>query len=249
MQALKKVDKFEQRVYQVPFPKGFAASLARSGMQNGFKAILTKGSNTMLQVCESLINNTNLIQDLQIFELLVADVAFCGPILSDLLNIPRVELCPVPARVPASSRNIPAPPSYVPVFYTGNTDQMTFFQRVKNVLMYGLQMVLVELLFERKFNNLKMKYNIKPERNFWQAMADYEMILISTDFAIEYPHPLLPCKYINERSHCVSLSLRLSYALSSVLSLESNKNIFKKKRKWQCKTCHCLLTAGKLIYL
>ena len=211
MQALKKADRFEQRVYQVPFPKGFLATVVDSGMQNqnGIKGLLTKVLKTMLKVCESLINNTSLIQDLQIFELLVADSGywFCSPILSDLLNIPRVELCPFPARVAAITGNIPVPPSYVPVFETGNTDQMTFLQRVKNVFMYGLQMLFVELIFARNFNNLKMKYNIKPERNIWQAMADYEMILISTDFAIEYPHPLLPCKYINERSLRVLLCL------------------------------------------
>ena len=39
---------------------------------------------------------------------------------------------------------------------------------------------------------LKVKYNIKPERSFQEALADAEMVIIGADFAVEYPQPLLP---------------------------------------------------------
>ena len=39
---------------------------------------------------------------------------------------------------------------------------------------------------------LKVKYNIKPERSFEEALADAEMVIIGADFAVEYPQPLLP---------------------------------------------------------
>ena len=174
------------------------ANLAGNVIKKGFIEALKGGSKHFVTLCESILNNTDLIHDLKRFELLVADALFCGPILSDLLEIPRVELCAFPPRVGMAAllRNIPVPPSYVPVFLSRNTDHMTLLQRVKNVLVYGLQRVLLDLFFMRPFNNLKTKYHIKPERSIWKAAADYEMLLISTDFAVEYPHPLMPCKYI-----------------------------------------------------
>ena len=44
----------------------------------------------------------------------------------------------------------------------------------------------------RKMDALKVKYNIKPERSFQEALADAEMVIIGADFAVEYPQPLLP---------------------------------------------------------
>ena len=41
-------------------------------------------------------------------------------------------------------------------------------------------------------NNLKIKFNIKPERSFQEAIGDAEMVIITADFALEYPLPLLP---------------------------------------------------------
>ena len=41
-------------------------------------------------------------------------------------------------------------------------------------------------------NALKVKYNINPERSFQESAGDAEMVLITADFALEYPQPLIP---------------------------------------------------------
>ena len=41
-------------------------------------------------------------------------------------------------------------------------------------------------------NALKVKYNTKPERSFQETAGDAEMVIITADFALEYPQPLLP---------------------------------------------------------
>ena len=195
--TVKKSEKFEHKVFQVPLQKDFMEKQAGNMIKNGFMAMIQGGgAQKLITVCECILNNTELHRDLQGFDLLVSDTMFCGPLLSELLEIPRVDLCPIPPRTGLVSftRNFPAPPSYVPVMMSGNTDRMTFLQRVKNVLMYGIQSVAFSFILPMPFNSLKMKYNIKPERSFLQAAADYELVLISADFAMDYPQPLLPCK-------------------------------------------------------
>ena len=196
-QTVKKSEKFKHKVFRVPLQKNFMEKEAQNMIKNGLMGFFQGGGALKLvTVCECILNNTELHRDLQGFDLLVSDALFCGPILSDLLEIPRVELCPVPPRTGYVSfaRNFPAPPSYVPVMMSGNTKRMTFLQRVKNVLMYGIQSLVFSVIFPMPFNSLKIKYNIKPERSFLQAAADYELILILADFAIDYPQPLPPCK-------------------------------------------------------
>ena len=51
---------------------------------------------------------------------------------------------------------------------------------------------LLDLLFGSIMNNLKVKYNIKSERSYEEAVGGAELVLIAADFALEYPQPLLP---------------------------------------------------------
>ena len=87
---------------------------------------------------------------------------------------------------------IPMPVSYVPQLLTGFTDKMTFMERVMNLGAYLGGLVMTNLAFARPMNALKVKYNIKPERDFKEALRDAELILITADFELEYPQPLLP---------------------------------------------------------
>ena len=50
----------------------------------------------------------------------------------------------------------------------------------------------MDLLIGSTMNGLKVKYNIKPERSWQQAVGDAELVIITADFALEYPQPLLP---------------------------------------------------------
>ena len=50
----------------------------------------------------------------------------------------------------------------------------------------------MELAISGMMNGLKEKYNITPERSYQEAVFDAEMVIITADFALEYPQPLLP---------------------------------------------------------
>ena len=69
---------------------------------------------------------------------------------------------------------------------------MTFVERAINFGVYLGVNLFVNFAIDRQMNALKVKYNIKPERSFLQAARDTELVILTADFALEYPQPLLP---------------------------------------------------------
>ena len=87
----------------------------------------------------------------------------------------------------------PMPVSYVPQLSKPDfTAKMTFIQRVLNLAAYFVGKLALSIVTDRTMNNLKIEYNVKPERSFQEAAGDAELVLITADFALEYPLPLLP---------------------------------------------------------
>ena len=88
---------------------------------------------------------------------------------------------------------IPMPVSYVPGLFSGLTDEMTFMERVINLLSYlCLKTFWMDLVSSSAMNGHKIKYKIEHEKSYQEAVGDAEMVLIVADFALEYPQPLLP---------------------------------------------------------
>ena len=120
-------------------------------------------------------------------------MAFCGPLAGELLGIPRVEIFLLPPNLLLGVYHMkPMPVSYVPQLLTGFTDKTTLMERVINLGAYLSGKLFVSLTYDRIMNALKVKYNINPERSFQESAGDAEMVLITADFALEYPQPLIP---------------------------------------------------------
>uniref|UniRef100_A0A8C4PSP8 UDP-glucuronosyltransferase n=1 Tax=Equus asinus TaxID=9793 RepID=A0A8C4PSP8_EQUAS len=141
-------------------------------------------SDSILKLCKDVVLNKKLVRKLQEskFDLVLADaVGPCGELLAELLKIPLMySLRFVPGhKIEKYSGGLPFPPSYVPVVMSELSDQMTFMERVKNMLylfsenylVYSHYKTLISLTF------LMRKAEMWLVRNYW-------------DF--EFPHPVLP---------------------------------------------------------
>ena len=154
-----------------------------------------KMNEVLSTLCESVLNSTEILKELEGFDLIIYDGISNGAVLiGEKFDIPRVEILPDPPNVPFGgfAHMIPMPLSYVPQLITEFSNEMTFVERVLNLGAYLVSKLGVSLLSYRKMDALKVKYNIKPERSFEEALADAEMVIIGADFAVEYPQPLLP---------------------------------------------------------
>ncbi|XP_060088508.1 UDP-glucuronosyltransferase 1A1-like isoform X1 [Heteronotia binoei] len=153
----------------------------------------TRNASTLfLNTCKELLYNKELMAYLEENQFEVAfmvPVPPCGQILAEHLSLPSVYYSGwLPCGLEATQ--CPDPPSYVPKFFTGNTDQMDFSQRVKNFLVSSLQFLICSLLYS-PFNDLSTEF-LKREMTVSELYSHASVWLLRFDFAFEYPRPIMP---------------------------------------------------------
>ena len=188
-------EKIPHMTFQVPYKPSFVEDkLIRPALEENKYKVGWNFNNIQLVMCECLLNSSELLQELKSFDLIVYEsTAPCGVLLSQILRIQSVIIVVGPPNYGFSIYHmVPLPLSYVPMHGSGFTSKMTFMQRVANFGRYSLIKVLLDLLFVRPWDALKVKFNIKPERSFQEGLGDAELVIFLADFALEFPQPLLP---------------------------------------------------------
>ncbi|XP_055494396.1 UDP-glucuronosyltransferase 1A1-like [Leucoraja erinacea] len=147
-----------------------------------------------LTTCESLLYNSELMSELaeRNFSAVLTDPFVpCGAIVAEFLSLPTVNLLRgIPCGLDYSATQCPRPLSYVPRFFTGNTDRMTFLQRIKNLLVNFLEPWLCRFLYA-PFEELAIRF-LKKDVTLVQLLSQTSIWLMRYDFIMEYPRPLMP---------------------------------------------------------
>ncbi|XP_038046304.1 UDP-glucuronosyltransferase 2B10-like [Patiria miniata] len=151
-----------------------------------------------LRECDDLLGDAATMKRLreEKFDMLVADGYIpCIPLLAQALNIPFIYNCAVHA-VPSKHgmwAGLPIDPSYIPERVLGLTDRMTFIQRVQNVLAHTYYKFwrFLNVGF-RRFDQLKVKYNIRPELSTYESNKQASLYMFDGSFALEFPRPMQP---------------------------------------------------------
>lgn len=179
----------------MPLKPDYMDDYIRLVIEGFWKQGMVRLMDSQKALCEGALNSTEFLKKVQDYDLLVYDspTAMCGVLVGELLSIRRVQILLSALNSPLGfDHMIPMPVSYVPRLCLGFSDKMTFIQRFINLASYLGEKPLFDILFGGMMNSLKVKYNIKPERSYQEAVGDAELVLIAGDFALEYPQPLLP---------------------------------------------------------
>ena len=90
----KRGDKIPHKKFQVPFKSGFIEeTLIRPALEGNKHMIGWNAYKLHLTMCESLLNSTELLEELKDFDLIVYDsFGPCAILLSDLLRLPKVAI-------------------------------------------------------------------------------------------------------------------------------------------------------------
>ncbi|KAB1282984.1 UDP-glucuronosyltransferase 2B31 [Camelus dromedarius] len=153
-------------------------------------------SDILITGCKDLVSNKKLMTKLHEsrFDVVLADaIGPCGELLAEILQIPLVySLRFSPGfLLEKYGGKLPLPPSYVPVIMSELGDQMTFMERVKN-MMYVLYFDFWFQTFnEKKWNQFYSEVLGRPTTLF-ETIGKADMWLIRTFWDFEFPHPLLP---------------------------------------------------------
>ena len=186
-------EKIPHKVYQVPFERGYLEDMiAKTALKESMFKLFSKVTEYAQTNWDSLLKSKELIEDLRNADLIVYEgMAFATILVSDLHKIPRVSVFPVIPR-PGGFLMFPSPVSYVPMSLTGFTSKMSFLQRVMNLGAYFALNAVFHFTTVRPLAALKAKYNITPETDIQEALKNDELVIVSSDFALDYPQPLLP---------------------------------------------------------
>ncbi|KAK2853569.1 hypothetical protein Q5P01_006230 [Channa striata] len=126
------------------------------------------------------------------FDLLLTDPCWgSGVILAKYLNLPLVYNVRWLIGGEGHLAIAPSPISYIPITGSGNTDKMTFLQRVHNMVLYLVVKSQNYLVGKLVYQPISDKY-LGPNYDFNQFLLDADLWLMRVDFAFEYPRPTMP---------------------------------------------------------
>ncbi|XP_051767824.1 UDP-glucuronosyltransferase 1-6-like isoform X5 [Ctenopharyngodon idella] len=155
---------------------------------------LRKIIDYMSSTTESLFKNQELIEFLrdQNFDAVLTDPALpMGAILAYNLSVPAVYMLRgIPCGIDAVATACPNPPSYVPRFFTKNSDRMSFGQRVLNLLVSMLEPLMCTFMywpFEEATSNF-----LQRDVSMTEILSTGAVWLMRYDFSLEFPKPLMP---------------------------------------------------------
>ncbi|XP_054947148.1 UDP-glucuronosyltransferase 1A3-like [Physeter macrocephalus] len=144
--------------------------------------------------CEQLFYTKDLIRHLNAssFDVVLTDPVYpCGAVLAKYLSIPAVFfLRSIPCDLDIEGTACPNPFSYVPRLLTMNSDHMTFFQRVKNVL-YPLTLKYICQVSFTPYARIASDL-LHREVSLVDIFGSASIWLFRGDFVMDYPRPIMP---------------------------------------------------------
>ncbi|XP_012875568.1 PREDICTED: UDP-glucuronosyltransferase 2B15-like [Dipodomys ordii] len=153
-------------------------------------------SDFWLNTCKEAALNKELIARLRKarFDVVIADaMGPCGELLAELLEIPFVyTLRFYPGYTTEKySGGLLFPPSYVPVILSGLSGQMTFMERVENMICMLYFDFWFETLDSKKWSRFYSEVLGRPT-TLMETMSKAEIWLIRSYWDLEFPRPTLP---------------------------------------------------------
>nr|XP_044622641.1 UDP-glucuronosyltransferase 2B31-like isoform X2 [Equus asinus] len=162
--------------------------------------------DNVLKLCNDAVLNKKLIRKLQEskFDIIFADaVGLCSELLAELLQIPLVySLRFSPGHtIEKYGGGLPFPPSYVPVVMSELSDQMTFMERVKNMIYVIYFDFWFQTFNEKKWDQFYSEV-LGRATKLYELRRKAEMWLVRTYWDFEFPRPFLPHFQFIGGYHC-----------------------------------------------
>lgn len=156
--------------------------------------MLSEANNIFSKILSHVFDDEKLIKSLKDakYDLILTDPAVgTGVVLAKYLKLPLVLNVRWVPGGDGQSAIAPSPLSYVPVPGSGLTDKMDFFQRVKNILFYGLQLVQLKYFIEPSYNAICEKY-FEGGCDIISLLQEADLWLFRSDFVFDFPRPTMP---------------------------------------------------------
>ncbi|NXC09204.1 UD16 glucuronosyltransferase, partial [Orthonyx spaldingii] len=202
----KEPQNYTVKVYPIPYTDEYLDEMLKTFVnahfieQSVLNVVLTS-YQSMVEICsvfftncKSLLQNQELMQYLKgsKFDVIFTDpVLMCGPLVAEYLSIPSVYFMRgLPCGIDSAATQCPSPPSYVPSFFSDSSDNMTFSQRVKNMLIRLLELFYCKAIYDQ-FEELAYEV-FKKKVTVTELLGRGSFWLMRYDFVFEFPRPVMP---------------------------------------------------------
>ncbi|XP_047436859.1 UDP-glucuronosyltransferase 2A2-like [Mugil cephalus] len=149
------------------------------------------------KICEVIVHmfeNKDLMKSFQEakYDVVLTDPSNGGGVLlAHYLGLPLVFNARWTVHGEAHFAIAPSPLSYVPLPPSELTDQMTFSERVQNVVFYTMRMHLYKQTVGPHYSALTSRY-IDPDVSYFSLFQAADLWLMRVDFVFEFPRPTMP---------------------------------------------------------
>ncbi|XP_036450678.1 UDP-glucuronosyltransferase 1A5-like [Colossoma macropomum] len=178
----------------IDIQKGEASVLTFLKTQMDFFYMISHAHFVTCNTMSKIIEDKELIKRLQDeqYDLVLTDPAMtAGVVLARYLKLPLV----LNARWITSGEGhfaiAPSPLSYIPITGTCLSDQMTFFQRVKNSLFYAIVLFQDKFVVGPHYKALCDKY-FDEDCDIVSFLQEADIWLMRLDFVFDFPRPTMP---------------------------------------------------------
>lgn len=144
--------------------------------------------------CNKILAEADIMAFLkhEAFDLAIID-AFtpCSFLITEKLGLKFIAVYPG-ALINGAQTGIPTPPSYVPIYRSLLSDQMNFLERVKNCMMHLFSNFMEHWTYSQFDYVIQNHFHDKPRPSICEVYLKAELLMINTDFSLEFARPLHP---------------------------------------------------------
>ncbi|KAJ8265936.1 hypothetical protein COCON_G00150350 [Conger conger] len=156
--------------------------------------MLSEAHQSSAEMVRLILENATLVEELRDtrFDLMLTDPGFAGgAVLGRYLGLPMVFNVRWITNADGHFAIAPSPLSYVPTIGSFVSDRMTFANRLKNLLHYGIG-VYLDLVLTRPLYQGVCEEFLGPDTNVYQIIQGADLWLMRVDFVFEFPRPTMP---------------------------------------------------------
>ncbi|KAM9367074.1 UDP-glucuronosyltransferase 2A2-like [Symphorus nematophorus] len=178
----------------IEFERGALPLTSFLYMTLGMFSTFVEAHTAIAEFVTVMLSDQELMRNLKDskFDVVLTDPCWGGGvILAKYLNLPLVYNVRWLLAVEAHLAIAPSPISHIPITGSGYTDKMTFFQRVKNVILYLVTQIQNHLVMKQVYQEICDRY-LGADIDYNEIILDADIWLMRADFVFEFPRPTMP---------------------------------------------------------
>ncbi|KAM4610362.1 UDP glucuronosyltransferase 5 family, polypeptide E1 [Polymixia lowei] len=156
--------------------------------------LLQESHRASAELARLVIENKQLMDQLKAanFDLMLTDPGFAGGVVvGKYLGLPTVFNVRWITNAEGHFAIAPSPLSYVPTIGSLVSDKMSFVNKLKNFLHYGIGLYLDYIIIRPLYQSLCDDF-LDPSTNIYSLIQGADLWLMRVDFVFEFPRPTMP---------------------------------------------------------